>query len=137
VEVEGAAPTPQKLIQIGLRPGLESTVPPADEPRWLHPSALDLPAAGECTQAHLDGRPVLLCRLGQTYYAYTDTCAACGGSLKGSSLVGDLLTCPSCEGRYDVRLAGRSRDGSGRRLEPLPLLDDVSGIRIALLPEAV
>jgi Fe-S cluster biogenesis protein NfuA/nitrite reductase/ring-hydroxylating ferredoxin subunit len=137
VEVEGATPTPQKLIQIGLRPGLESTASHEEGPRWLHPSALDLPAAGACAQAHLDGRPVLICRLGETYYAYTDSCAACGSSLKGAGLVGDVLSCPSCDGRYDVRLAGRSRDGSGRRLEPLPLLDDVSGIRIALLPEAV
>ena len=53
-----------------------------------------------------------------------------------STLHGSVLTCASCEGRYDVRLAGRAVDGSGRHLDPLPLLDDVSGIRVAL-PEAV
>jgi hypothetical protein len=47
-----------------------------------------------------------------------------------------VLTCANCKSRYDVRLAGRAVDGSGRHLDPLPLLDDASGIRVAL-PEAV
>jgi hypothetical protein len=52
-------------------------------------------------------------------------------------LDGDVLACASCGARYDVRLAGRSADRSGRRLNPLPLLDDVSGIRVAMAPEIV
>jgi Fe-S cluster biogenesis protein NfuA/nitrite reductase/ring-hydroxylating ferredoxin subunit len=137
IEVDGAAQTPERLLQIGLRPGLESTAPAPAEPRWLHPSARDLPGPGRSAEVMLDGRPVLICRLGETYYAYTDSCPSCGGSLGDARLAGDVLTCAACAGRYDVRLAGRAADGSGRRLEPLPLLDDVSGIRVALLPEAV
>jgi Fe-S cluster biogenesis protein NfuA/nitrite reductase/ring-hydroxylating ferredoxin subunit len=137
IEVDGETQKPEKLLQIGLRPGLQSTSTHDDQPHWLHPSALDLPSAGQSSQVRLDGRPVMMCRLGETYYAYSDSCASCGGSLDGAGLLGDILSCPSCASRYDVRLAGRSLDGSGRRLEPLPLLDDVSGIRIALLPEAV
>jgi Fe-S cluster biogenesis protein NfuA/nitrite reductase/ring-hydroxylating ferredoxin subunit len=134
IEVEGAVdePSAAPLLQIGLRPGAA-----APTPVWRHPSALDLPASGSVSGLLLDGRPVVMARLGDTYYAYADACAACGGSLSGATLHGDVLSCPACAARFDVRLAGMSDDGSGRRLEPLPLLDDVSGIRVALVPETV
>ena len=143
IEVEGAAPNstgtgPDKLMQIGLRPGLASSRP---EPVWLHPSKADLPADGFAGLARLDGRPVLLARLGGTYFAYADHCPACSSSLLGGedglALDGDLLGCGTCQERYDVRLAGRNADRPRLHLEPLPLLDDTSGIRIALLAEAV
>lgn len=142
IEVEGQTEEPKPLLQIGLRPGLASASaagsPAADgSPVWLHPSARDLPAPGHAAQVHLDGRPVLLCRIADTYYAYADCCPTCGGSLAGSTLIGDVLSCGSCRAAYDVRLAGRAMDRTGRHLDPLPLLDDVSGIRVALVPEAV
>ena len=59
------------------------------------------------------------------------------GSLAGAALQDEQIVCASCASRYDARLAGRALDGSGRHLDPLPLLDDVSGIRVALQPEAV
>lgn len=128
IEVEGvddpAAGKP--LLQIGLRPGLESA------PTWQHPAAPDLPTAGTASGVELGGTRVLLARLADTYYAYTDRCASCGGPLGTSALDGDVLTCAGCAARYDIRLAGIAADASGLRLEPLPLLDDVSGIRIAV-----
>jgi len=137
IEVEGQAEKPKPLLQIGRRPGAPE---PASAPAavWLHPSATELPADGGVRRVHLDGRPVLMCRLDGTYYAYADGCPSCDSSLSsGSSLDGDILRCGSCGARYDVRLAGRSADRPGRHLDPLPLLDDVSGIRVAMLPAAV
>lgn len=141
IEVEGGvADRTAGLLQIGLRPGLEQTSPAAGPgPVWLHPSRADLPADGWARRADVDGRPVLLARLGESYLAYADCCPACAGSLVGAAhepavLVGDVLTCGTCGAGYDVRIAGRSADRSGRRLEPIPLLDDVSGIRVALQP---
>ena len=136
LEVEGATSGGDHaggLLQIGLRP------PGAAEPDpvWLHPSALELPGEQRTSAVHLDGRQVFMARRNGALYAYTDSCAACGASLVGGSLVGDLLTCPSCSCRFDIRLAGKAVDGTGRHLDPLPLLDDVSGIRVALQPEAV
>lgn len=135
VEVEGEVEKPKQLLQIGLRPGLEPAR--GGQPVWLHPRSMELPRQGGSSLVHLDGRPVLMCKLGDTYYAYTDSCPSCGESLAGGPMTGDVLCCASCAAGYDVRLAGRARDGSGRRLEPLPLLDDVSGIRVALVPEVV
>ncbi len=135
IEVEGQAEKPKPLLQIGLRAGAS---PPAPTPVWLHPSAKDLPAHGQVSQVHLDGRPVLMCRLGDTYLAYADSCASCGGSLAGATLDGDVLGCTSCKARFDIRLAGRSVEATGgRHLDPLPLLDDVAGIRIGFMPEVV
>lgn len=139
IEVEGKADTAGGLLQIGLRPGAMPAAPVASAISaavWLHPSALELPGPGAVAPVHLEGRQVLMARLGETYFAYADSCPACGGSLAEGAgpLEGDLLGCGSCSVRYDVRIAGRAADGSGRRLEPLPLLDDVSGIRIALMP---
>ena len=137
IDVQGAEEH-QSLLQIGLRPGLEP--PPRSVPQsaWRHPAAPDLPSDGETRGVDLDGSPVLMARLGATYYAYRDACASCGASLAQSALDGDVLTCATCAARFDVRLAGISADGSGRRLGPLPLLDDVSGIRIAVpVAEAV
>lgn len=131
IAVDGEVEEAPKLLQIGLRPGAP---PPA--PVWRHPSATELPAEGEVTAVHLDGRRVMATRLEDTYYAYVDRCPACEASLVASALTGAVLTCSGCGTRYDVRLAGRAIDGSGRHLDPLPLLDDAAGIRVAL-PEAV
>ena len=122
------------VLQIGRRPDVPTAE--ATHPVWRHPSAAELPREGEVTSVQLGGSRVMAARIEDTYYAYLDRCPACEASLVGASLRGSVLTCANCESRYDVRLAGRAVDGSGRHLDPLPLLDDASGIRVAL-PEAV
>lgn len=134
LDVEGQADKPKPLIQIGMRPG---AAPIDNGPVWKHPSSHELPGDGAVAIVRLDGRPVLICRLGDTFYAYADHCPSCAGSLAGAALHDEQIVCPSCASRFDARLAGRALDGSGRHLDPLPLLDDVSGVRVALQPEAV
>ncbi|HEV7192151.1 MAG TPA: NifU family protein [Jatrophihabitantaceae bacterium] len=128
IEVEGVEDNGDQtpLLQIGLRPGLQPAAV------WQHPAAPDLPARGAAVGVDLGGTRVLMARLADTYYAYADACPSCGAALAGSQLAADVLTCAACAARYDVRLAGVSADGSGLRLDPLPLLDDVSGVRVAV-----
>jgi Fe-S cluster biogenesis protein NfuA/nitrite reductase/ring-hydroxylating ferredoxin subunit len=128
--VEVAGQVESTLLQIGRRPGLQPPV-------WQHPAAPSLPADGRISHIRLDGRPVLLARLGETLYAYADSCPGCGGAFGAATLSGEVLSCADCPARYDLRLAGKALDSSGTHLEPLPLLDDASGIRIALQPEVV
>jgi nitrite reductase/ring-hydroxylating ferredoxin subunit len=71
-----------------------------------------------------------------TLYAYRDGCAACGSSLAEGALDRERLACPGCGTHYDVRLAGRGLDDPALHLEPLPLLSDSTGVRVAV-PEAV
>lgn len=143
VAVQGETKEAAPLLQIGMRPGAEPVpghAPAANATAWRHPSAQQLPASGFASSVVLDGQAVLVARLGQTLYAYTDRCAVCSDSLVGDAgavLDGDVLTCAACSARFDVRLAGRAADRSGRRLNPLPLLDDVSGVRIAVVPDPV
>ena len=79
---------------------------------------------------------VLVCSVRGTLYAYLDSCAACGSSLDGAVLDGARLACPGCGTRYDVRSAGKGLDDPTCHLDPLPLLSDSQGVRVAL-PHAV
>jgi len=75
---------------------------------------------------------VLICAVRGTLYAYRDACAACGSSMAGGLLAREELTCPSCGARYNVRLAGQGLDDQLAHLDPLPLLSDSQGVRVAL-----
>src|SRR5262245_18801915 len=90
------------------------------------------PVTGPLTAREVDGGRIVLCRLGEELYAYRDGCAACGAPLADGRLDGQLLACPSCERRYDVRLAGRAVGAPDVHLVPIPLLADAAGIQIAL-----
>jgi nitrite reductase/ring-hydroxylating ferredoxin subunit len=83
--------------------------------------------------------PVLLCSVRGTLYAYRDACAACGSSLAEATLTAERLSCAACGASYDVRAAGRGLAGRDDHLDPLPLLADSQGVRVAVpaQPEAV
>ena len=42
------------------------------------------------------------------------------------------LACPGCRAQYDVRSAGRSLGDPAVHLDPLPLLSDSQGVRVAV-----
>jgi Fe-S cluster biogenesis protein NfuA/nitrite reductase/ring-hydroxylating ferredoxin subunit len=133
VMVEGVtAPPEPKLLQIGKRP--------ADADQGSGDGWVSLPNIGPPSSRPVivaaAGVTVLLCAVRGTLYAYRDECAACGSSLADGRLDRESLTCPVCGTRYDVRLAGQGMDDQYLRLDPLPLLSDSLGVRVAL-PEAV
>jgi len=123
------------LLQIGSRP-------PGPDPG---PASLDLP--GQAAWVTLPdigppsskpvvtvaaGVPVLICAVRGTLYAYLDACAVCGASLAGGTLSVAELACAGCGTRYDVREAGRSTGDPAAHLDPLPLLTDSQGVRVAV-----
>jgi Fe-S cluster biogenesis protein NfuA/nitrite reductase/ring-hydroxylating ferredoxin subunit len=136
VVVEGmTAPPGPALLQIGRRPESGEGAGPAgaggDGANWVTlpdigpPSSRPvLAVAGELS--------VLVCAVRGTLFAYRDGCAACGTSLADGKLDREQLTCPGCGTRYDVRLAGRGRDDPSLHLDPLPLLADSQGVRVAV-----
>ncbi len=79
---------------------------------------------------------MLVCSVRGTLYAYRDACAACGSSIAGGSLDREVLSCPACGTSFNVRLAGRGTDDETLHLDPLPLLADSQGVRVAV-PDAV
>ena len=135
VVVEGmtAAPEP-KLLQIGRRPE-DTSVQPGNGVSWVQLPDIG-PPSSRPVSAVADGVPVLICAVRGTLYAYRDGCARCAASLADGRLDREVLTCPGCGEQYDVRLAGKSLTDDTVHLDPLPLLTDSQGVRVAI-PEAV
>jgi Fe-S cluster biogenesis protein NfuA/nitrite reductase/ring-hydroxylating ferredoxin subunit len=138
VVVEGmTAPPEPKLLQIGPRP---DTVPAGGAPAstgggsWIPLPDIGPPSSRPVTAAAGD-LAVLVCSVRGTLYAYRDQCASCGSSLGEGMLNREVLTCP-CGSRYDVCRAGTGLDGLAAHLDPLPLLADSQGVRVAV-PAAV
>jgi Fe-S cluster biogenesis protein NfuA/nitrite reductase/ring-hydroxylating ferredoxin subunit len=131
VVVEGmtAAPEPP-LLQIGRRPVTEAGQADGDA-GWVTLPDIG-PPSSRPVMAAAGGLTVLVCSVRGTLYAYRDGCAACGGSLAEGSLDREELACPGCGTRYNVRLAGRGLDDAGLHLDPLPLLSDSRGLRVAI-----
>src|SRR5213078_3205518 len=90
---------------------------------------------GRLARLDLQGSPIVVCRVGESLYAYRDTCPACNSAVAGGRLEGlekSGLVCPGCERTYDVRLAGRCLDSDGLHLDPLPLLAEEGTVRVAV-----
>jgi Fe-S cluster biogenesis protein NfuA len=137
VVVEGmTAPPAPVLLQIGRRPGSETNEDhPERDATWVSLPTIGPPSARPVLATAGDVA-VLICSVRGTLYAYRDGCTACGSSLAEGALERERLACPGCGTRYDVRLAGRGLDDPALHLEPLPLLSDSAGVRVAV-PEAV
>jgi Fe-S cluster biogenesis protein NfuA len=134
VVVEGmTAPPEPKLLQIGPRPGtVPAAAPPAAGPggEWVTLAGIGPPSSRPVT-ATAGELVVLVCAVRGTLYAYRDECASCGSSLAEGTLAREVLAC-ACGARYDVCRAGAGLDGLAAHLEPLPLLTDSQGVRVAV-----
>lgn len=115
------------------RPPSASSAPSApEEPQpWTTVAEAAEVARGEVRRIDAAGTPVLVCNAAGQLYAYRNGCPACGAALDAAGLADTVLTCPTCRGRYDVRLAGRGLDAADDHLDPLPLLTEGGQIRIA------
>ncbi|HEY2279129.1 MAG TPA: NifU family protein [Streptosporangiaceae bacterium] len=146
VVVEGvteapAAPGPV-LLQIGPRPdavalaqaGVDAAGPDAAGGGWVLLPEIGPPSARPVITTAAD-LPIVLCSVRGTLYAYRDGCAACGSGLGDARLDREVLTCP-CGAAYDVSRAGRGLSDTTVHLNPLPLVTDSQGIRVAV-PAAV
>lgn len=141
VEVEGMTePAGSRLLQIGARPPVGSgpepgaAAPGGPESGWITLPDIG-PPSSRPVRAAAAATAVLVCAVRGTLYAYLDACAACGSSLAEGQLSREELTCPACGARYNVRLAGQGIEDPALHLDPLPLLTDSRGVRVAL-PEA-
>jgi Fe-S cluster biogenesis protein NfuA len=138
VVVEGvAAPGPAEpaLLQIGHRPADAGPDGAADQGGgWITLPDMG-PPSSRPVSASAGGAAVLVCSVRGTLYAYLDACAACGSSMALGQLNREELTCPACGALYNVRLAGKGIADPALHLDPLPLLADSRGVRVAL-PEA-
>jgi Fe-S cluster biogenesis protein NfuA/nitrite reductase/ring-hydroxylating ferredoxin subunit len=126
IEVEGAAAVSATPL-IPAESLLQRPARAAWEPLPVAPDH----AAGIVTAQQVNGARLAVLQMDDQLYAYRDACPACGGSLTGARARGDSVDCPGCGRTYDVRHAGRAA-GGGPHLDPVPLLQDASGVRVAV-----
>lgn len=138
VHVEGVTETSKPahgLVQIeplGSPVSAHNGGAPADN--WVSLDDVGGLPPGQTRAIEVQGARVLVCSANGNLYAYRNRCPSCHSSLDGGSLRGERLTCGGCSETYDVRLAGRSTNGSGLHLDPLPLLVAETGVRVAIPP---
>jgi Fe-S cluster biogenesis protein NfuA/nitrite reductase/ring-hydroxylating ferredoxin subunit len=134
VDVEGVtAERSPALLQIqGLRNRGNGDGAAEMSAGWTTLGSLGAVPPGSITPLDVDGLPVVVASWEGGLYAYRDACAACDSPLRDATLAEGVLTCPVCEAGFDVRMAGRSANGSERHLDPLPLLPEDGGWKIAI-----
>lgn len=83
-------------------------------------AALDALWGGELRGCVVDGRKVLVARLGSEVVAYEDRCAHLGVPLSEGRLDGDVLTCSAHEWTYELR-TGRGVNPASACLKRFPV----------------
>ncbi|MGH3786122.1 MAG: NifU family protein [Pseudonocardiaceae bacterium] len=152
VEVEGVAPDPASQPAAGASDGRTllplhqvSRQPEPPAATWVQVDGIDDLGQGQVVPMLVAGTAAVVCNVAGNLYAYADRCPACGSGLTGAELEGALLACPSCAHRYNVVRAGRGSRGPENaasspatvHLDPLPLLSENGGVRIAVPAQAV
>ena len=148
VEVEGMVPEPASPLTAGAVPEGTTLLPLQQVSRqpeppattWVQVDGIENLGQGQLVPMLIGDTAALVCNVAGSLYAYTDRCPVCGSALSGAELEGALLACPGCAQRYDVVRAGRGLGGAGEsvraHLDPLPLLAESGGVRIAVPAEA-
>ena len=137
IEAEGVSdvPAPSGLVPLGRsrkEEGATQQQPNGNGHGWQDVSGLAALAHGAVQTIAVGGRPLLFCRLDETFYAYSSDCPGCGQALQEAYLEATSIVCPACRQRYDCAGAGRGLDQPGLRLEPFPLLIEQGRARVAL-----
>jgi Fe-S cluster biogenesis protein NfuA len=128
----GAAPAEPgagalELPVVSVAPGAVSA-----SPSWFDLDSGAGVAEGQLTADEVGGVALVIARVDGSLLAFRDACAGCGSSLAAGGLSDGVLRCPSCGRGYFLPRAGRSLDDDHLQLEPVPLLDDAAGARVAL-----
>lgn len=59
-------------------------------------------APGQSRKVTLDGRELLICNAGGTFYAIENKCPHAGASFEGGRIRGKLISCPLHGARFDL-----------------------------------
>lgn len=149
VEVEGMVPesasglsAPEGRTLLPLAQVSKQPETPAST--WVEIDGIENIGQGQVVSKLVADTAAVVCNVAGSLYAYADRCPACGSGLAGGKLAGALLTCPGCTQRYDVVRAGRGWSDASQasstaeaHLDPLPLLAENGGVRIAVPAQAV
>jgi len=141
LEVEGVAPQATGLALPMSDPdqpsGLELPIvmsPAPAAPSWFEVDSVDELAEGSIVATSVAGSDLVIANVDGSMLAYRDACAGCGGPLHDGELVEGALACAHCERSFFLPRAGRSMDAERIQLEPVPLLREQGGVKVALAP---
>jgi Fe-S cluster biogenesis protein NfuA/nitrite reductase/ring-hydroxylating ferredoxin subunit len=98
-------------------------------PSW---HTLDIAPPDLLAATDVAGMSLFVANVDGTLLAYRNSCASCGGDMSGGTLDGGALACPSCGRSFFLPQAGRSMDDDHLQLQPIPLLREAEGIKVAL-----
>ncbi len=132
LEVEGMveeAPAPVGAFELPMVDGGGAPAAPAG---WLAVPGLEHLGAGHVAEVEIDGAALIVANVDGDLLAYRNACAACGAGLTDAALEGGMLSCAACAHSFELRLAGRSTEGSGLQLAPVPLLREGGEITVAV-----
>jgi Fe-S cluster biogenesis protein NfuA/nitrite reductase/ring-hydroxylating ferredoxin subunit len=107
-------------------------IPISDAARWHEVQGLTALTERIVERRQVNGRSLLITRLNEHLYAYSDICPHCHQLLTSARVEGTALSCPHCSQSYDVIRAGRGLDKPDLHLEPFPLLVEQGRVKIAL-----
>ena len=99
---------------------------------WLRVPGLEHLGGGQIADVTIDDVELVVANVDGDLLAYRNACAACGAGLADALLEGGTLSCAACSHSFELRLAGRSTEGSGLQLAPLPLLREGGEIRVVV-----
>jgi Fe-S cluster biogenesis protein NfuA/nitrite reductase/ring-hydroxylating ferredoxin subunit len=128
----GSSPAAAPPARARPAPAPPAPAPPAPAPAWHELDVVAGLAEGELASVSVAQQRLVVARIDGTLLAYRDACAACGGSLANAELDGAVLRCPGCARAFLLPRAGRSLEDERIQLEPVPLLRDGGGVRVAL-----
>jgi Fe-S cluster biogenesis protein NfuA/nitrite reductase/ring-hydroxylating ferredoxin subunit len=109
-----------------------TALPMAGTRAWFDVDGVGTLAPDALASTEVGGVPLVIGNVDGTLLAYRDTCVSCGGALHGGGLAAGALTCPGCGRSFFLPRAGRSLDDEKLQLEPVPLLRENGGVRVAL-----
>ncbi|MGH2534867.1 MAG: NifU family protein [Thermomicrobiales bacterium] len=134
IQVEGVSERPsERVISIdSLRRNGHAASGANGLGEWTVVDGLGNLSPGQLTAIEVGGIRVVVCHANDSFYAYRNDCPACGSSWHDDGLAEEVLTCPRCGERFNVRLAGRGVDQRNLYLQPLPLLAEGGTIQIAV-----
>jgi Fe-S cluster biogenesis protein NfuA/nitrite reductase/ring-hydroxylating ferredoxin subunit len=121
--------TPLPVVHVN---GDAAAEPAIGSARWIELAQGITPEPGLVATTELAGLKILIANVQGSLLAFRDACAACGEPLADGELKGGVLACPRCERRFYLPRAGRSMDEERLLLEPVPLLAQNGGVRIAI-----
>jgi Fe-S cluster biogenesis protein NfuA/nitrite reductase/ring-hydroxylating ferredoxin subunit len=138
ITAEGVTPPPSRpgagLVPLPMMGAAPAAPRPPAAPAagiWTAVRGAETVAPGEVRPLVVEGCRLVLIRMAGALYAYRTPCPGCGDPLESAWLAAGNLVCSKCSRQYDVRGAGRCTEGA-TRLEPLPLLEQDGGVRVAI-----